>query len=142
MRICSHLPKRFFTENLFFCALSRQKTTVKKKITYFFEKSCCLFVRIFWKKLCNLRIFYRSVFRCKVLKPFVILFAWSSIHGIDIFFFVWKKYLDLVVISNKARGRNFCSMFTKSQKLCLHKYLTLVWPLKLIALNFTFLYSV
>ena len=32
-----------------------------------------------------------------------------------------EKYLDLVVISNTGMGRNFCDIFSKSQKLCLHK---------------------
>ena len=33
---------------------------------------------------------------------------------------------------------NFCGIFTKSERLCLRKILTLVRPRKLIAVNFTF----
>ena len=41
MRICSHLLNKFLTRKFIFCALicavNRQKTTVKKKITYFLK---------------------------------------------------------------------------------------------------------
>ena len=40
MRICSHLLNKFFTKNFSFCALicaSRQKTTIKMKITNFLK---------------------------------------------------------------------------------------------------------
>ena len=37
-----------------------------------------------------------------------------------------RKYVDLVVISNIGRGRNFGDIFTKSQKLVYIKYLTLI----------------
>ena len=41
MRICSHLLKKFLAKNFIFCAficaINRQKTTVKKKITYFLK---------------------------------------------------------------------------------------------------------
>ena len=40
MRICSHLLNKFFTKNFIFCALicaSRQKTTIKMKITNFLK---------------------------------------------------------------------------------------------------------
>ena len=43
--------------------------------------------------------------RCKVLKPLIFLFVWSSIHSIGIFFFAGRKYVDLVVISNIGMGR-------------------------------------
>ena len=49
----------------------------------FFEKLYCLFIHIFWKSLCNLQIFYHSVFRL--------------IHSIGIFFFTGGKCVDLVV---------------------------------------------
>ena len=45
--------------------------------------------------------------------------VWSSIHNIGIFFFGGRKCDDLVVIFNERW--NFCGIFTKSQKLCLHK---------------------
>ena len=75
MRICSHLLNKFLTENLIFCALiSASKDTenyYEEKNNLFFEKSCCFFIHIFRKSLCNLRIFYGLMFRCKVLRPFV-----------------------------------------------------------------------
>ena len=87
--------------------------------------------------ICN--FFNWSVFRCDVLRPFLfylfevqstVLVSSSSQR---------RKCVDLAVIFNK--GRNFCGIFTKLQRLSLHKILTLVQSRKLIAVNFTFLYS-
>ena len=105
---------------------SRQKTAVKK----FSKKLCCFFIHIFFlKSLCNLRIFYCSVFWCKVLKPWIFLFVWSCIHSIGILFFAVRKYVDLVVISNK-KGKKLLWYLYKTTKVACIKYLTLVWPLK------------
>ena len=75
MRICSHLLNKFLTEKFIFCALicaSKQtENYCEEENNLFFEKLCCFFIHIFRKSLCNLQIFYRSVFRCKVLRPFV-----------------------------------------------------------------------
>ena len=77
MWICSYLLNKFLTEKFIFCALfvqvNRQKTTVKKKITYFLKNyvtSLFAFFALF-ASLCDLQIFYRLVFRCKVLRPIV-----------------------------------------------------------------------
>ena len=71
--ICSYLPNKFLLENFFVhwsMQVNRQKTTVKKS-NFFFEKLCCFFIQSFWKSICNMQIFYRSLFRCKVLRLFV-----------------------------------------------------------------------
>ena len=76
MRICSHLLNKFLTEKFIFCVLicaSKQTENYsEEENNLFFEKLCCFFIHIFRKSLCNLQIFYRSVFRCKVLRPFVL----------------------------------------------------------------------
>ena len=94
---------------------------MKKKITYFLKNYVSSLAKFFEKFFAICEFFYRSVLKCKVLKSLIFLFVWSSIHSIGIFFFAGRKYVDLVVISNIERGRNFCGTFTKSQKLCLHK---------------------
>ena len=81
-----------------------------------------------------LRIFYRSLYRCTGLRHFVFLFVWNFLHSIGIFFFVGRKCIDLVLISNE--GRHFCGVSTNSQKLCLQG---LFRPLKLVVVNFPFL---
>ena len=74
MRICSHLLNKFLTEKFIFCALiwaSKQTDNYCEEENLFIEKLFCFFIQIFGKSYCNLQIFYRSVFRCKVLRPFV-----------------------------------------------------------------------
>ena len=97
--------------------LNRQKTAVKKKITYFL-KNYVAYLFTFFKFM---QIFYVSVCRCKILRPFIFSFVWSSIHSIGIFF-ARRKYADLVVISNIGRGGNFCGIFTISQSCVYIKY--------------------
>ena len=46
---------------------------------------------------------------------------WYLGVSIGIFFFAGRKCVDLVVIFNKGREKNFCGIFTKLKKLCLHK---------------------
>ena len=55
------------------------------------------------------------------IETFSILFAWSSIYSVGIFFFAGRKCVDLVVTFKQGKGRNFGGIFTKFQKLCLHK---------------------
>ena len=61
MRICSRLLNKFLMEKFifvhWFVQVNRQKTTMKKKTTYFFEKLGCFFIQNFWKSPCNLQIF-------------------------------------------------------------------------------------
>ena len=68
MHICSHLLKKFLMEKFIFCAqICASKQTenyCKEEITHF-----QLLYSHFLKK--NMQIFYRSVFRCKVLGAFV-----------------------------------------------------------------------
>ena len=75
MRICSHLLNKFLTEKFIFCALifasKWRENYCDEENNLFFEKLCCFFIHIFRKSLCNLQIFYRLVFRYKVLRPFV-----------------------------------------------------------------------
>ena len=106
-----------------------------------YEKLCCFFIHIFWRSFWKSQIFYRLAFRCKILRPFVFLFVWSSIHSIGISFFAWRKFVDLAVISNKGREETFALSLQDRKSFAYMKYLALVWPLKLIAVSFTFLYS-
>ena len=76
MRVCSYLLNKFLTENSIFVHLilqvNRQKTTMKKKIT--FLKNYVPFLFTFYEKvfaISKISNFYRSVFRCKVLRLFV-----------------------------------------------------------------------
>ena len=120
-----------------FAEVNRQKTTVNKKITW---KILFILYSIFRKGLCNLQIFYRSVFRSKVLRPFVFFFVWSSVHINGIFFIARRKCVDLVVIFHQGRDETFAvSLQNRKSCFCI-KYLTLVRPRKLIVVNFTFLY--
>ena len=74
MWICSHLLTKFLKKKFIFCALfypSKQtENTVKKKIIYFYKNYFAslftFFQKVFAKSL------YRSVFRCKVLRPFLL----------------------------------------------------------------------
>ena len=61
----------------------------------------------FLKKSLQLANFYRFLLRCKVLRFFVFLFVWSCIHSIGILFFAGRKYVGLVVVSNKEREETF-----------------------------------
>ena len=71
-------------------------------------------------------------------KTFYILFVWSSIHGIGIFFFAGKKCVDLIVIFSKGRKEGF-AVSLQNRKSCVYiKYLTLIRPWKLIAMNLIF----
>lgn len=53
--------------------------------------------------------FYLLVFSCKVFRAFLFLFIRSSIHSISTFFFAWRKWADLAVISNKWMEENFAA---------------------------------
>ena len=80
-----------------------------------------------------LRIFYRLVFRCKFLRPFVFLFVWSTVYSIGIFL-ARRKCVDLVVISNKRREETF-AISLQNRKSCAYiKYFILVRPLKLVTM--------
>ena len=120
--------------------LNRQKTTLKKKITYFL-KNYVASLFIFLKSLCNLQIFYRLLFRSRILRPFAFYLFEVQSTVLIIFFFAGRKCVDLVVIFNKGREETFAvSLQNRKTYVCM-KYLTLVRPRKLTAVNFTFLYS-
>ena len=67
------------------CTSKQTQNYCEEENSLFFEKLCYFFIHIFWKSLCNLQVFYRSVFRCKVLRPFVFdlfeVLAYSSSQG-------------------------------------------------------------
>ena len=75
-------------------------------------------------------------------ETFCVLFVWISIHSIGIFFFAGGECVDLVVISNKGREENLMGIFTKLQKLCLHKIFNISSTTKINFVNFAFLYSI
>ena len=103
--------------------VNRQKTTVKKW-NLFFEKLCCFFIHIFWKSLCNLQIFTA---RCLDVR------FWDLLYFICLKFNPQYWYLllrreKMCWFSSyfyRVTGRDFCRIFTKSQKLCLHKILNI-----------------
>ena len=74
----------------------------------------------------------------KGFETFCILFVWISIHSIGIFFFAGGECVDLVVISNKGREENLMGIFTKLQKLCLHKIFNISSTTKINFVNFEF----
>ena len=75
------------------------------------------------------------------IETFCFLFVWSTIHSIGIFFFAERKCVDLVVIFKKGSEETF-AVSLQIHKTCLWiKYLTLVRPGKLIAVNFTFFFT-
>ena len=138
MRICSHLLNKFLTEKFIFCAwICASKQTEKyseEENNLFFEKLCCFFINIFRKS------FYRSVFRCKVLRPFVFylfevqstVLVPSSSQGEK--GLIWQLFLT-------REGQNILVPLQNRKNCVCIKYLMLVGPLKLIAVNFTFLHS-
>ena len=63
--------------NLFSCLNGSRKNCPPLSSSNFF-------IHIFWKNPRNLRTFYRSVFRRRVLRPFAFLFVLSSIYSIGI----------------------------------------------------------
>ena len=124
MRICSHLLNKFLTEKFIFCALicaSKQTENYRKEENnLFFEKLCCFFICIFQKSLWILQIFYRSVFRCKVLRPFVFyLFEVQSLVLVS-----YSPPGENVLVQKlflTRKGKKLCDIVAKSQKLCFHK---------------------
>ena len=54
-----------------FVQVNRQKTTVKKKITYLLKKNVASLFTIFEKVLAIYNFFYRSVFKCMDFRPVV-----------------------------------------------------------------------
>ena len=124
MQICSHLLNKFLTKKFIFCALicaSKQtENYCEGENNLFFEKLYCLFIHIFRKSLCNFQIFYRLVFRCKVLRSFLIylfevqstVLISSSPPGENLL--IQKLFLT-------RKEKKLCGIFAKSQKLCLHK---------------------
>ena len=144
MRIRSHLLNKFLTEKFIFCVLicaSKQTENYsEEENNLFFEKLCCFFIHIFRKSPCNLQIFHLSVFRCKVLRPFA-FYLFEVQSTVLVSFFAGRKCVDLVVIFNKGREETFAVSLQNSKTCVCIKYLTLVRPPKLIAVNFTLLYS-
>ena len=118
-----------------------RSSAVKKKITDLL-KNCVASLFTFFKKVFTDCEFYILVFRCKVLGPFISIFiCCNSIQSIGIFFFAGRKCFDLVITSNKERQETF-AIYLQNRKSCVCiKHLALVQPLKLIAVKFTFLYS-
>ena len=127
-RICSHLLKikKFLMEKFiffhWFVQVNRQKTTVKKKITYFFLNYVASLFAVFEKVLAICKFFFTA--RCLDVRfwdllyficlTFIVLLSCSifSAHlflrtPLDgcfcVFFFAERKCIDLVVIFNNGR---------------------------------------
>ena len=132
---------RYFTFVHWFVQVNRQKTTVKKKKTYFL-KYYVAFLFAFFEKVFAISKFSTARCLAERFRDMCILFVWSSVYGIDIFLFAGRKCVDLVVIFNKGREEHFAvSLQNRKDCVCI-KYLILVRPRKLIAVNFTLLYSI
>ena len=63
--------KEILNGQFIFVQVNRQKTTVKKKITFFLKNYVASLFTIFEKVFAICKFFYRSMFRCNVLRPFV-----------------------------------------------------------------------
>ena len=126
------------------CASKYTENYCEEENNLSFEKLFCFFIHIFWKSLCNLPVFYRLLCRCEVLRPFVYyLFEVQCTVLVAIFFFAGGKCVDLVVIFNQRRKETSAVSLQNGGSCVCIKYLILVWPRKLIAINFTFLlYSI
>ena len=112
MRICSHLLNKFSTKKFIFCALicaSRQNITVNLKITYFLKNYVASLFTFFEKSIWNLQIFYRQVFRCKVLRSFI---------------FYFFEFQSTVQVSPSSQGENVLiqQLFFKKEENKLLRY--------------------
>ena len=104
--------------------VNRQKTTVKKKITYFF-KNCVTSLFTFFEKVFDSCKFFTAVFRCKVLRTVFYSFEVQSTVLVASEF-PGRKNVDLVLTFNKEREETFTvSLQNRKSCVCL-KYLTLV----------------
>ena len=140
--VYSHLLNKFLTEKFiflhWFVQVNRQKTAVKKKITYFLKGYVASLSTFFWKSLCNFQIFYRSVFGCKVLRLSVFyLFKFSPQYW---YLPLCKEKMCWVGVFNKREETFAVSLPNRKSCVCI-KYLTLFRPRKLISVSFAFLYS-
>ena len=139
-QMCSHLLKEFLTEKFIFCALiCASKLTDNycgEENNLFFEKLLLLYSH-FMK---SHSIFLPLGVQMQCFETFCILFVWSSIDSIGIFFLAGRKCVDLVVIFNKERKETFAVSFQNRKSCVCIKYLTLAQTRKLIAMNFTFSY--
>ena len=129
---CPHLLNKFLTEKFvhWFMQVNRHKTTVKKEITHilknfvtslftFFEKFFAI-CKFFTAQCLDVRFLY---FTCLKFNP-------------------QYRYLLLckehVCWFGEGKGRNFCCIFTKSQKLCLHKMFAIGSTMKINCREFYF----
>ena len=135
MRICSNLLNKFLTKKFIFCSLI---CASKWTENYCEEKKHVASLFTFFKKSLQFAIFFTA--RCLDVR-FCILFVWSSIHSIAIFFFAGLKLGDLVAVFNKGRGETFAVSWQNRKSCVCIKYLTLVRRRKLTPVNFSFLYS-
>ena len=131
MRICLHLLNKFLTEKFIFhalvCARKQAKNYCEEENNLFFEKLRYFFIHIFclFLSLRNLQISYRWVFRCKVLRSLVFI----CLKFIPQYYYLLlcrEKMVWFISYFEQGKGRNFCGIFTKSRKLCLHKIFNIV----------------
>ena len=103
-----------------FAKVNRQKITLQNKITYFLKKHVAsLFT--FFEKVFAICIFYTA--------RFLDVRFWDLLYFIRLKFSPQYWYLLLrrekmcwfSSYFKQGKGRNFCSIFRKSQNLCLHK---------------------
>ena len=141
--VYSHLLNKFLKEKFiflhWFVQVNRQKTAVKKKITYFL-KSYVASLSTFFEKVFAISKFFTALcldVRCWDFLYFICL---SSVHSIGIFLFARRKCVELVNVFNKREETFAVSLLNRKSCVC-RKYLTLFRPRKLISESFAFLYS-
>ena len=119
--------------------VTRQKTTLKKKITDFLKNYAASLFTSFEKAFAIRKFFYCLLFRCKVLSPFVFYLFEIQSTVLASSFFAGRRGVYLVIF-NKGRKESFAGTLQNCKTCVWIKYLTLIRPRKLIAMNFALLY--
>ena len=134
MRICSHFLNKFLTENFsvhWFMQVNRQKTTVKKKITYFL-KNYVASLFTFFEKVFAICKFFTA--RCLDVRFWDLLYFICLKFNPQYWYLLLCRgeYVDLVVIFSKGKEETFMVSLQNCKSCVCIKYLTLVRPRKLI----------
>ena len=144
MRIYSHLLNKQLTEKIhflhWFVLVRRQKSTVKKKKTYFLKKYVAsLFT--FSKKVFAIFKFFTAWYLNERFWNFLYFICLKFDPQDRYFLFAGRKCVHLAVLFNERREETF-AVSLQNRKSCVYiNYLPLFRPQKLISVNFALLYS-
>ena len=116
--------------------VSRQKSTVKNKITYFLKNYVASLFTIFGKDFAIHTFFPTWYLDIRFWDLFSFI-CMMFIHSIGIFFFTGRKCVNLVVIFNKGREETSVVSLQNCKSCVCIKYFTLKRQLKLTAINYT-----